>query len=214
MVSDDDLVRRAYARLAPRYDRRWSFYVNASVFETVHRLEVRSGDHLLDVACGTGVLLREIGERYPDVQLSGVDLSAHMLIMAQNRIGSSAELQVARAEQLPYAPESFDVVVCTNAFHYFRRPAPVIEEIERVLKPGGRVVITDWCHDYLICKLCDITLRWIDKAHYRTYTAVELRSFIESAGLDAVGVERYRLSWFWGMMTARGRKSTIVTTPH
>lgn len=213
MVSNDDFVRKTYARLAPEYDRRWSFYIDASVRETVKRLEVRSGDRLLDVACGTGVLLGEIAERFPDVRLSGVDLSAEMLAMARNRIGAGADLQAAPADRLPYASESFDVVVSTNAFHYFRKPDEVVAEFARVLKPEGRVVISDWCDDYLACKLVDIALRWIDKAHFRTYGALELKSIIERAGLDGVCVDRYRLSWLWGMMTARGRRASIAATP-
>ncbi|MEK0196207.1 hypothetical protein [Microcoleus anatoxicus] len=49
-----DPIQTEYARLAEQYDRRWSFYVNATVEETLKRLEINPGERILDLGCGTG----------------------------------------------------------------------------------------------------------------------------------------------------------------
>ena len=56
----EDAVVREYNRLAPDYDRRWSFYIGATIRETLGRIELQPDDRVLDVGCGTGVLLEAL----------------------------------------------------------------------------------------------------------------------------------------------------------
>ena len=109
---------------------------------------------------------------------------------------------------MPFADQSFDVVVSTSAFHYFRSPLRALSEMRRVLKVGGHVVITDWCHDYLACRVCDLALNRFNRAHFHTYRASECASLLANAGLAEVSTETYRINWFWGLMTLTGRKLT------
>jgi ubiquinone/menaquinone biosynthesis C-methylase UbiE len=74
----------------------------------------------------------------PEVGLAGVDPSAEMPGIARTKVGPSADLRQSRAESLPFAGETFDVVVSTSTFHYLRRPHEAVHEVARVLKPGGQ----------------------------------------------------------------------------
>jgi hypothetical protein len=66
-------------------------------------------------------------------------------------------------------------------------------------------VVTDWCDDYLFCKFCDLYLRWFDPAHSRMYGTQECWSVLEEAGFRVDRLERYRISWLWGLMTVKAR---------
>ncbi len=82
----------------------------------------------------------------------------------------------AEASKLPLADATFDWVVCANSFHYFRQPESALAEVRRVLRPGGSLVLVDWCDDYVTCKLCSWWLRWTDAAFFRTYALGECQA--------------------------------------
>lgn len=209
--ADTNAVLEEYGKLAPHYDRRWSFYIEATLRETLSRLELQPGESLLDVGCGTGLLLEALSDSVPDAKLSGADPSPEMLEVARKRLGEVALLEQSHAESLPFSNQSFDVVVSTNAFHYFRDPMVALEEMARVLRPNGRLVLTDWCDDYVACWLCDLWLRVFDRAHFQTYGEKQCRRLVEQAGFTGVRIDRYKINWLWGLMTAVGQKPTGST---
>ena len=196
-----EAVAREYQRLAPHYDEKWAFYVGATVRETMRRLPPDFGERLLDVACGTGALIEAIAAAHPDVRLAGVDISPEMLAVARRRLPADAELKTASADALTFQDGTFDIVVTSNAFHFFRAPDQVLDEIRRVLRPGGRLVITDWCDDYIACRICDRLLRFFSASHYRIYGSAECRVLLEQAGFNVVDLHQYKISWLWGLMT-------------
>lgn len=199
-------MREAYARLANVYDAKWAFYVEASVRETLSRLALFPGDRVLEVGCGTGALLRKISETGADLELHGADPVPEMLAIARKRLPESVRLQEAWAEALPYPDGGLDVVVSCNMFHYIREPEKALAEMRRVLRPGGRLVVTDWCDDYLACKLCDWYLKLADPAHFRMYGSAELKGLLGRAGFLEISLDRYKISPLWGLMTARTKK--------
>lgn len=102
---------------------------------------------LLDVACGTGRLLRDIRRTYPAMRLAGIDLSAAYLEEARRHMGRlrPVDLIAGNAETLPFESCSQDIVTCIFLFHELppevRRT--VTAEIARVLRPGGLFVFID-----------------------------------------------------------------------
>lgn len=200
---DFDPVRNEYSRLAPLYDRRWSSYIDSTIQATISRLPIHPYERVLDLGCGTGTLIERLMHLTPTAFFYGLDTSVEMLSVAQQKLPSLVELSVGSADELPFSNESFDVVVSTNAFHYLRNPSQVIQEIKRVLKPEGRLVITDWCHDYWTCRICDFFLRLFNRAHFRTYGVSECQMILQEEGLQEVLIEKYKIDWHWGMMTAQ-----------
>lgn len=198
-------VLKEYARLADRYDRRWSFYVEATVRETLSRLSLEAEGDLLDIGCGTGALLLAVSQAQPAARLVGIDASPEMLTVARQRLGTAARLEQAWAHALPFDDGSFDIVVSSSVFHFLREPLAALAEMRRVLRAGGRLVITDWCHDYISCRICDFFLRRISRAHYRVYRRRECQDLLKASAFTDVAVERYKINWLWGMMTATAR---------
>ncbi|TAJ09687.1 MAG: methyltransferase domain-containing protein [Nitrospirae bacterium] len=197
-----------YARLAPDYDTKWSFYVEATTRETIARLGLRPADRVLDVGCGTGALLSRLSRSHPSAQLSGVDPAPEMLAVARRRLPAAVDLREGLAERLPFEEGQFDVVVSCNMFHYIRQPLTALREMNRVLRPGGRLVITDWCDDYLTCRACDLYLRLFSRAHVKVYRERECARLLREAGYARVDIDRYKINWLWGLMTAMATKGT------
>lgn len=200
-AKNESPVIRGYARLAPQYDNRWSQYVEASVCETIRRLEFNSTEKLLDVGCGTGSLLRHISLSFPDAVLCGLDPSAEMLAIARQKLDPHIELREGWAESLPFCDDSFDIVVSCSSFHYWRKPEIGLREVARVLKADGRIVITDWCNDYLACQILDVYLRIFDHAHFKAYGTKQLHRLLKAEFRD-IKLERYKIDWMCRLMTA------------
>jgi ubiquinone/menaquinone biosynthesis C-methylase UbiE len=167
-------------------------------------MELRPQETLLDVGCGTGALLSRAQAIAGADQLTGVDLSPSMLAHARAQLPVEVALHSADAAALPFADASFDVVASCNVFHYIREPVRALTEMVRVVRPGGRIVITDWCHDFIACRVLEWWLRWRDPAHYRTYGSRELTRLVEANRCRGVACSRYRVDWWWGMMTVTG----------
>lgn len=98
----------------------------------------RSGDRLLDVACGGGYLLMEAERR--GLRTSGIDIAESAIRRAREFAPGSA-LRQGDAESLPYDDASFEIVTCLGSLEHFLRPAVALEEMRRVLAPGGRTVV-------------------------------------------------------------------------
>jgi SAM-dependent methyltransferase len=104
-------------------------------------LRLRHGERVLEVGCGTGVLLRELqrltGGR---VRLTGVDPSALALDRARRELGEAVELRQMDGRALEFPDGSFDAVCCSRVLNHAAEPARIVAEIGRVVRPGGRVL--------------------------------------------------------------------------
>ena len=114
-------------------------------------LALRQGDRVLDVGVGPGLLAEEMAaEVGSGGRICGIDISDSMLAIARTRAdvpgGPGIELEFAPAGRIPHSAESFDVVVSTQVFEYIDDVAGALDEVRRVLRPAGRVVLldTDW----------------------------------------------------------------------
>jgi ubiquinone/menaquinone biosynthesis C-methylase UbiE len=192
-------VRRSYDALAASYDTRWRHYIDATSALAIEPIAPGARDRVLNIACGTGELERRLRAQRPHVRLVGADLSLNMLRRAASK-ELRADWLTAVASHLPLASCAFDYVLCVNAFHYFRLPAESLAEMRRVLRPGGTMVLVDWCDDYWICKLCSAWLRLTDRAYYRTYTLANCQTLLEQAGFRVIAAKRHRINWLWGLM--------------
>ena len=184
-------------QIAERYDRRWAAYTERSLGLLRPFISEAPG-RLLDVGCGTGALLSVL--RIDPVRYVGVDLSAEMLRGAARH--PQAGLIRAEAGALPLRDASFDLAVSASSLHDWASPDAGLREIRRVLAPGGRLLLVDWCADHLPIRLMRAWLTATARPVRQVYTEAELREILAQAGFGVTATRRARISPVWGMMVA------------
>jgi len=137
--------------LAPIYDRYCPMIGLGPAFrqKTLRHAELKAGENVLDVGCGTGVLTRLAASAVgPAGHVIGIDPAADMIAIAnQNAVaeGSRAEFRLAVIENLPFEDNRFDGILSSAMLHHL--PPDLkdkgLQEVYRVLKPGGRLVLVD-----------------------------------------------------------------------
>jgi 2-polyprenyl-3-methyl-5-hydroxy-6-metoxy-1,4-benzoquinol methylase len=130
-----------YERFAGEFDARMNRYEVAKrlriVFDSVLPLQMH-GVRLLDAGCGTGIFSAAAVERGAEV--TSLDVGEALL----SRVAAKCESRrvVGDVTALPFADESFDVVLCTEVIEHVREPRRAIGELVRVLRPTGQLVLT------------------------------------------------------------------------
>jgi ubiquinone/menaquinone biosynthesis C-methylase UbiE len=100
-----------------------------------------SGRRILDAGCGSGPLSEALRDR--GAVVTGFDASAAMVGLARQRLGEDADVRVADlAAPLPFGEAQFDVVVASLVLHYLEDWSGPLAELRRVLKPGGRLMLS------------------------------------------------------------------------
>jgi len=111
--------------------------------ELIRRADPQPGEHILDLACGTGVVTREVARLAPGSRsLVGADHSGEMLAVARALAARDCPDAVwveADASTLPFNEDCFDLAFCQQALQFFPDRPSALLELRRVLKPGGRV---------------------------------------------------------------------------
>jgi ubiquinone/menaquinone biosynthesis C-methylase UbiE len=208
----ETIVRQQYNKMAYWYDRRWNTYIAKTLSFLKDWTDISSKATVLDIGCGTGEFERLVLAESPQQYITGVDISEEMLIVARQKCHDypNTSFQIASASALPFASHSFDVIVSASAFHYFDNPNAALREIKRVLKPEGKVVILDWSKDYLLCRICDFWLKFLDPAYKQCYTQSEFHNLLTSAQFEIKQATKFRFGVVWGMMIATATPSRLV----
>lgn len=151
MTGNDSVLQQFGAETQAR--RVEALYLTADVVRqreaTLVHLALRAGERVLDVGCGPGLLAQSAAAAVgAGGEVCGVDLSASMVALARQRCAQLpwVAFDVADAVALPHPAERFDVVACTQVLEYVPDVDGALDELKRVLRPGGRLALvdTDW----------------------------------------------------------------------
>lgn len=148
----------------------------------------------LDVGCGVGHTLRRIASR---VRVAvGADATSGMLEGARTLLAregvTNAVLVTTPAETLPFLDASFDVATCRLAAHHFIDVGKAFREVHRVLKPGGRFVLSDNYapDDEALDRFINTLEATRDRTHVREHTVAGWRDLLEQGGFDVTDESR------------------------
>jgi SAM-dependent methyltransferase len=192
---------------AERYER-WvvPFITGPWVPPLLDLAELRAGERVLDVACGTGVVARLAARRVaPSGTVTGLDLNEGMLSVAgqlQLPPGVAIDWRPGSALALPLADGAFDVVLCHLGLMFFPDRLKALGEMHRVLTPGGRVALGVWTGpSFYFAAQREALARYVSAEAASTSAvafslggAVELGGLLEGAGFHDVVVHLVRMT--------------------
>lgn len=190
MTSHDDVVRASFTRQVGLFAGPDSPFVRRPG-GTVEQLEPLAPDMVvLDVACGAAHASEVVA---PEVrQVVGIDLTADLLALGAQRLRdasiSNVLLQEGNAQALPFVDDSFDLVFCLNSLHHVGDPARAVDEMVRVCRPDGRVVLSDLiAPSEAVRDAFDALHRRIDPSHHRAFLEAELVGLLPDDSTLAYG---------------------------
>ncbi len=136
--------RKFFDRWAKTYDwKPFQFWMKGFQQPILKEFTAVQKGTVLDIGCGTGELLQQLQQLNSRLELHGLDLSKEMLARAKEKLPSSIKLREGDVINIPFDDNTFDVVVSTEAFHHYPNQHKAMQEITRVAKHGGRIIIVD-----------------------------------------------------------------------
>jgi ubiquinone/menaquinone biosynthesis C-methylase UbiE len=185
----------------------------------VNKLKKHAGQGTIaDVGCGPGYLLQAIAKEFPNNRLVGVDISKEMINRAKTNIastgqGEKTEFKQGSADNLPFNDDTIDFVVSTFSLHHWADPQASFDEIYRVLRPGGQMLILDLRRDarrmfsWLMWFAQNVALRLIGQGALRrineptgsllaSYTFKEAEAMMTKTSFSSFNIEG-KLGWMY-----------------
>lgn len=148
---------------------------------------------VIDLGCGPGGLFPSLRQHHPQVRIVGVEVQPAMLEAAQI-LAAQLDAKVVEADlakPLPLADASADALTAVHVLHEIPWPVPLLAEAFRVLRPGGTMLLFDWCRQPLASYLAGQTLDANLMQHFREhclFTPDDLKFLCESAGFKVLEV--------------------------
>jgi ubiquinone/menaquinone biosynthesis C-methylase UbiE len=140
--------RYGWDKASPYYETFWQQQLKPAQDLLLEMAGLRPGEKVLDIACGTGLVSFRALEGLGNGQLVGTDISEKMVELASTLSLQKGETRARflrmDAEELGLEDESFDVALCALGLMYMPAPLKALQEIRRVLKPGGRAIAAVW----------------------------------------------------------------------
>jgi ubiquinone/menaquinone biosynthesis C-methylase UbiE len=172
----------------------------------VSQIDTTNVSSVLEIACGTGRVTRHLRKSLPaSVKLLATDISNDMLAVAKREVdNTSIEFRAEDAQNLSFADNSFDLVVCQFGMMFLPDKAKGFSEIYRVLKPGGKFLTLTW-DDTLNIPLCKLAVNDLVLPHFpdedttrffvpfAMHDPQKLEDLMRNAGFDNVEVKNVTL---------------------
>ena len=214
LIHNKKAVPKEFNKIAKRYDLATGLshgYQNDLDF-SASLLNLKGGERVLDLCCGTGKSTKAILKHQEDIDLIGIDNSEVMLAEARSKLKDQATFQLQDAMELDFPPASFDAIFMAYGLRNMPDAERCLENLLVLLKPGGKLVIHDyslsnnwyasvyWCilgYGFIVpfCTLLTGSskiFRYLIKSVLRFQTKNELRKLLFDKGFKTVGLYKHK----------------------
>jgi phosphatidylethanolamine/phosphatidyl-N-methylethanolamine N-methyltransferase len=199
---ENDFVEAVYDKLSIVYDLTFGPTLHPGRLQAIQRMGIKAGERVLEVGVGTGINL----SLYPrEATVTGIDFTASMLEKARERAArrNAAPVRLLQmdAADLKFADDSFDIVYAPYLISVVPDPVKVAQEMRRVCRPGGRIIILNhFLSPNLFLSrierlICPATI------HIGFKSDVDLPAFLAQADLKPVSIEKVNWPKIWSLVT-------------
>lgn len=177
-----------YDQIGKKYDSTRK--ADPEIVEEIFQLfDPVDGQKFLDVGCGTGNYTIALAEK--GMNVTGLDVSLQMIETARKKM-SSVEWVHGDAKHLPFSDRSFDGVLCFLAIHHIKELALFFSEAQRVLKPGGKIVIfTNSPQQFMQLWIVDYFPKMMAKAARLLFAKADVEEALLKAGFQQLSFEKF-----------------------
>ena len=201
---ENDFVEGVYDKLSIVYDWVFGPILHPGRLLALERIGIMPGERILEVGVGTGIN----ASLYPrHCHVTGIDFSASMLEKAHARIRrkglAHVHLMQMDAAALKFADDSFDIVYAPYVVNCVPDPVKVVQEMRRVCKPGGKIVILNHFRS------ANPVLSRLERAlspltvHIGFKSDLDLPGFLAQADLRPTSIEKVSVSRLWSLVSSR-----------
>jgi ubiquinone/menaquinone biosynthesis C-methylase UbiE len=165
-----------------------------------------NGSRVLEIGCGRGEFALWLERRSPKADITALDFSIGAIGLAQkraNEAGSRVHFEVGDGQALPFATDTFDVLISCECLEHVPRPGEMTREMHRVLKPGGRFVLTteNYCNGMVLAWINS----WLTRTPFNSGSGIQpyenffvfwqVRRMLEQSGLIVEHMESNHFQW-------------------
>jgi ubiquinone/menaquinone biosynthesis C-methylase UbiE len=207
-MPDNNSTKKQYKKLANSYDSRFQKYIETTSCTVAAIANIAKGGKVLDLGCGTGEMLFNLGKAYPDIGLlAGIDASDDMLRRAKTKLNAfkTVDLQLGSVEKLPYPNQHFDLIVSSGVMHYVQDISSMTKETFRVLKPHGRILFIDMAKESLTTKTVSLFRSVTDPGAVQFYSLHSASELLRLQGFEIQSAVSFKAG-IYGLYLIQGVK--------
>lgn len=182
MMNHDETIKKSFKEQAEKFA---AYHMSKTEYTDylIRKCDAKGSEHALEVAAGTCICGRALASYVKDITC--LDMTEEMLaqgkkLAAESNIENIC-FQTGKAEELPYEAETFDLVITRLSFHHFADPCKPFQEMQRVLKKGGKLIVWDMeAAEEPLRKIDDRIEKMRDPSHTRILSRAEFEAMFQN----------------------------------